>query len=188
MGSNWQDTQRFLFWTHMLSGAAGHTYGAQGIWNMEDGSGEGVGDAGSWGDFTWREASQFPGSHQLGIGRKFLERYEWYKFENHPEWAKLESWDKSERILYQPYASGIPGEVRVIYIPNFAMVGCNFIKKIRLYDLEENINYKAHYFNPRTGMNLKEFEIKYNEYGKCILSIDFSETKREDYVLVLEKG
>ena len=34
MGASWQDIQRFLFWTSMLSGSAGHTYGAQGMWAM----------------------------------------------------------------------------------------------------------------------------------------------------------
>ena len=32
MQTNFQDVQRHLFWSFMLSGAAGHTYGAAGIW------------------------------------------------------------------------------------------------------------------------------------------------------------
>src|SRR5687768_18549422 len=28
------DIQRLMFWTNMLSGAAGHTYGANGIWQV----------------------------------------------------------------------------------------------------------------------------------------------------------
>ena len=30
-GSSWEDVQRFLFWSHMLSGTAGHTYGTMPI-------------------------------------------------------------------------------------------------------------------------------------------------------------
>ncbi len=34
MGSNWEDVQRLMFWSCMLSGAAGHTYGASGSWQV----------------------------------------------------------------------------------------------------------------------------------------------------------
>ena len=34
MGGSWQEVQRFLFWTSLTMGSAGHTYGAQGIWGM----------------------------------------------------------------------------------------------------------------------------------------------------------
>ena len=33
MRSAFQDIERYLFWTSMLSGAAGHTYGAAGVWH-----------------------------------------------------------------------------------------------------------------------------------------------------------
>ena len=33
MQTNFQDVQRHMFWSFMLSGAAGHTYGAAGVWH-----------------------------------------------------------------------------------------------------------------------------------------------------------
>ena len=29
-----QEVERFMFWTSILNGAAGHTYGANGIWQV----------------------------------------------------------------------------------------------------------------------------------------------------------
>ena len=41
-------------------------------------------------------------------------RYPWWRFEPHPEWVDPH-WSKDN--YEQPYAAGIPGEVRVIFIP-----------------------------------------------------------------------
>ena len=108
MQQGFGDVQRHIFWMNMLSGAAGHTYGAAGIWHA------GVaGDHGNWGAWggqtydwtTWKEGMKYPGSTQLGIGKKLLEQYPWWRFEPHPDWAP------------GCFAAGIPGEVRFIYLP-----------------------------------------------------------------------
>lgn len=67
--------QRFLWWSHMLSGSAGFTYGAQGLWGMEDETYAGL--TGSWGEVGWREAAKLPGADHLGRGRRFLEEIAW---------------------------------------------------------------------------------------------------------------
>ena len=36
---------------------------------------------------TWKEGMNYPGATQLGIGKKLLEQYPWWRFEPHPEWA-----------------------------------------------------------------------------------------------------
>lgn len=84
---------RAMFWICMLNGAAGHTYGANGIWqcnrpgqphgNSPNGAPGGVG----YGTITWEEAMNLPGSSQLAIGKRLLEQYPWQRFEPHPEWA-----------------------------------------------------------------------------------------------------
>jgi hypothetical protein len=33
----------------------------------------------------------YPGSTQLGIGKKLLEQYPWHRFEPHPEWVDAAS-------------------------------------------------------------------------------------------------
>lgn len=189
LGSNWQDTQRFLFWTHMLSGAAGHSYGAQGVWGLNDGTF--VGHVGAWSDATWLDAHRLPGSRQVGIGRRFLERFDWQRFEPHPEWVEPH-WTAEHRQL--PYAAGIGREVRVIYLPSGALVdsgGSRFpLAEIRLCDLEPNGEYSSRYFNPRTGADLPEALISADELGEVTLrgrSPLNANPTMEDWVLVLRR-
>ena len=57
------EVQRLAFWSAMLSGAAGHTYGANGIWQMNTRH-EPFGPSphgGSWGDTPWEDAYRLPG-------------------------------------------------------------------------------------------------------------------------------
>jgi hypothetical protein len=71
---------REAFWAHLLnSGCAGHTYGANGIWqvNLPDrrfGASPGGHD---WGATPWREAMNQPGSTQLAHAKRFLLTLPW---------------------------------------------------------------------------------------------------------------
>ena len=135
--------QRFMFWACMLSGAAGHTYGANGIWQVNTReSPYGPSPHGmSWGDTPWEEAHQLPGSAQLGLGKRLLERYEWWRFEPHPEWVEPH-WTEDDYLL--PYAAGIPGEVRVIFLPFFT-------PNAAVKQMESDVRYRAFLFNPVNG-------------------------------------
>lgn len=62
-GSSWEDVQRFLFWSHLLSGSAGHGYGARGLWGCN--TADHPSNHGSGGAPTWREAAELPGAHRL---------------------------------------------------------------------------------------------------------------------------
>ena len=76
MGACTAEVQRFLFWTCIRLGAAGHTYGANGLWQMNSLSpSRHRGFTPNWGDAFWQDAMCLPGSAQVGLGRKFLERY-----------------------------------------------------------------------------------------------------------------
>jgi hypothetical protein len=191
MGLNWQDAQRFLFWTHILSGAAGHTYGAQGIWGLR-GDEKFVGLSGSWSDTTWKEAYQLPGSSQLGLAKKFLEQFEWQKFESHPEWIEPHADDKN---YFLAYAAGIPGKCRVIYFPGICYLFKNDVtdmfryQEIKILKIEKYVNYKSYYFNPRTGARLMEGDVKVDKKGEWVISSQrfSSNPSMEDWVLVLEK-
>jgi len=93
----------------MLAGAAGHTYGAAGIWHM--GTPEIHGNWGGWGlqpyDLTtWDEGMHFPGSAQLGRNKALLESLPWQQFQEHPEWVEADA-----------FAAGVPGKIAVIYQP-----------------------------------------------------------------------
>jgi hypothetical protein len=86
---------RRMFWVCMMNGAAGHTYGANGIWQANrKGQPHGPSPpAGSpptgYGVIAWDDAMNLPGSRQVGLGKKLLEQYAWQEFQPHPEWAEF---------------------------------------------------------------------------------------------------
>lgn len=73
---------REAFWAHLLnSGCAGHTYGANGVWQVnlpEQRFGKSPG-GNDWGGTPWRDAMNLPGSTQLSLARKFLLTLPWYQ-------------------------------------------------------------------------------------------------------------
>ena len=114
--------QRILFWTNMLSGAAGHCYGADAIWQFnteEELFGPTPGPGGHiWGNSPWEEAYQWKGSFYVGLGRKILGQFDWQQFEPHPEWIDPAA---DEDDVQDAYAAGIPGKIRVFYFPRGVM-------------------------------------------------------------------
>jgi hypothetical protein len=84
---------RRMFWSCMTNGAAGHTYGANGIWQVNrKGAPHGPSPhhpkgSNGYGVIAWDDAMNLPGSAQVGFGKKFFEQFQWQKFEPHPEWA-----------------------------------------------------------------------------------------------------
>jgi hypothetical protein len=117
MEASRQEVQRFLFWSALLSGAGGHTYGANGIWQVntrEKPYGPSP-DGQSWGGPAWDIAAALPGSGQLGLAKSLLLRYSWWKLEPKPElidphWSKQDYW--------KPFAAEIPGEAIIAFVPS----------------------------------------------------------------------
>ena len=62
------DVQRFMFWSCMLNGAAGHTYGAGGIWEMNTAAVRGS----DYDDPTWSEAMLIPRLVRTRAGQEAL--------------------------------------------------------------------------------------------------------------------
>lgn len=142
MQQGFGDVQRRIFWGNMLSGAAGHTYGAAGIWHASVEGDPGCASSAFGGSkvydwTTWREGMNYPGADQLGIGKKLLEHYPWSRFEPHPEWADANC-----------IAAGIPGEVRFIYQPRSGIYDW---KGPVVKNLEPGVTYHVFYFDPATG-------------------------------------
>jgi hypothetical protein len=169
MQQGFGDVQRRIFWQSLLSGAAGHTYGAAGIWHA------GVdGDHGNWGAWgrqpydwtTWKEGMNYPGSAQLGIAKKLLEKYPWQKFEPHPEWAP------------GCYAAGIPGEVRFIYLPRRNIYNWDGPE---VKDLEPNVDWHAYYWDPATGRKFDQGT------SKGVSTFQKNVPSPQDWVLVFER-
>lgn len=75
---------REAFWAHLLySGVAGHTYGANGIWQVnlpEQRFGKSP-TGFDWGGTPWREAMKLPGSTQLSQAKQLLLTLPWQTME-----------------------------------------------------------------------------------------------------------
>lgn len=177
IGASWENIQRFMFWSSILSGACGHTYGANGIWQVNTRQKPfGPSPHGrSWGDTAWEDAYQLPGSTQMGIAKRLLERYPWWRLQPHPEWVKPH-WNPKNYLAC--YSAGIPGELRIIFIP--VQVGVSPIIK----ELEQEVIYRAFYYDPRNGKEYPLGIVKPNikrEWTAPIFPIF------QDRILILEK-
>jgi hypothetical protein len=82
--THFEDFQRVAFWLGMLNGAAGFTYGANGVFEFY--SADQPFHRWKWSLISWEEGMNLPGSYQDGINSKLLRQYEWWRFEPHPEW------------------------------------------------------------------------------------------------------
>ena len=89
MGTITQPWPRRAFWSCVLNGAMGHTYGGNGIWQCnQPGIPHGASPhGGNYGNTPWQVAMNYSGSAECGHGKALLSRYEWQKFEPHPEWV-----------------------------------------------------------------------------------------------------
>jgi hypothetical protein len=194
-GTHLEDFQRTAFWLAMLNGAAGHTYGA-------DGTHEAYGanmplHRIRWSFRSWQEGMNLPGSTQVGLGANLLRRFEWWRFEPHPEWVtprgttlleprsanygwdyqysdvfdvpslmgsdpaqfndRLEAdypggeWKARHGNFRRPYAAGIPGQVRILYLPNIELV-----RRVppTVLGLEAGVSYQGYFWEPSMGMRV----------------------------------
>ena len=175
MQTNFQDVQRHLFWSLMLSGAAGHTYGAAGVWQASVEGDPGITPVY---DFTtWQEGMHYPGSGQLGRGKKLLEEYPWYRFEAHTDWVEPGC-----------YAAGIPGEVRFIFVPQRNIYNWTGPK---VQNLEPDVDWHAYYFDPATGRRFDRGEMKARKGDqRPSQPLEFRQEvpSPQDWILVLERS
>lgn len=153
MGGSKDEIQRFLFWTNLLQGACGHTYGAQGLWAMSSRDEPFRGTTGSWGDGFWQDVMHYPGSAHVGVGAGLLRRYPWWRLEASEEPAAMGAGRPFS------FVARIPGELIIAYLPcrcfppdmlgNQAGSGAPLAIRI-----EPGARYAASYLNPRTGAHL----------------------------------
>ena len=148
MNSSYADVQRYLYISSFMIGTCGHTYGANGIWQLNSREKSyGVSPHGAqWGDTPWEEAYQLPGSRHIGNCKKFLTQFEWWKFAYRPDWIERPCSLSAADGLF---AAGIPEKIRVIFCPNF---GGHFWGTVNILNLEKNIAYRAMRFNPVTNV------------------------------------
>jgi len=177
MQSNWQNVQRFMFWTSLLSGTAGYTYGAGGIWQMNTHaqphgpSPQGV----TYENTPWDVAAQLPGARQLGLGKELLTRYPWQEIHPLPDSVEPR-WNPDNYFL--PYAAGIQDEVRLIYIPGRIYQWSGPLVK----ELKEGAVYRAMYFDPITGVEYDLGRVTARDGGWQAPNVPLA----QDWILVVE--
>lgn len=149
--------QRFLFWSHVLSGAAGHTYGAQGMWASRRAQDPNPGIA--WGDATWQEAAALPGGRQLGQAADLLRTLDWSGLVPAPDALSVHA--TADRRAF-PYAARADGLV-VAYFPPLSMlplgIGVSFdMATVHVRGLEAG-TWRFAWWNPRAGTELESWDV-----------------------------
>jgi hypothetical protein len=203
-----EDFQRIAFWTTMLNGGAGHTYGANGV--FESYTADKPFHRIKWSFLTWQEGMQLPGAYQVGLAAKLLQEYRWWKMAPRPEWIspggttffeprsaiptedittvrhllnsglspneiadRFESeypggkWQEKNGTYSYPYIAGIPGELRIAYLPYFGLVRRS---APTIHQLEPGVRYQAYYWEPTTGTRIDLGEVENPKEGEQIFS------------------
>jgi hypothetical protein len=171
---------RMQFWTAMLSGCRGHTYGANGLWQLNR-PGQPFGPSPHGGDYggpPWQEARRLPGAAQVALGAAFLRRFGWWRFEPHPEWGEPAGTADNVNGLF---VAGIPRHVRIGYSYSVLQPGGRPSK--RILGLETDVVYQARYFDPRIGTEYPLGEVRGDADGAWTLPMT---PLLKDYVVALE--
>lgn len=174
------DIERFLFWTAMLSGAMGHTYGANGLWQVntrEQPYGKSPHGT-SWGNLPWDDAYRLPGSRHLGLGKRLLERYEWWRLEPHHDWITPHQ-TPEHRIA--AYAATIPGRAVICYLPGGDYVVYSNTMTVQTPNPARP--QRAYYYDPRTADEVDLGTIQTDAAGKFRIT---QPPLFQDWVLVVE--
>ncbi|HHY83525.1 MAG TPA: DUF4038 domain-containing protein [Clostridiales bacterium] len=174
------EIQRFVFWSAMLSGAAGHTYGANGLWqfNRKEDMLPALPGSASWGEILWEDAYKFPGSSQVGYGRQLLEKYEWWKLEPRQDYVEPSAGGDNYAL---PYAAEIPGKVQIYYFPGPVHP---WSPPIFIKGMQHGSKYNAYFYDPKSGRQYPLGEVEPGSDNRWKLPLP---PVMHDWVLVLEK-
>jgi hypothetical protein len=150
--SCWQDVQRFLFWSHMLSGAAGHTYGAMAIAAMND-RGDPYLPMTRCNSHVWQDAIGWAGSVELGVGKRVLQELRWWQLEPCPHLVQPHA---GPTDWFQPYAARLRDGGLVIYFPSVATQEGNDWRGVETLSISgmEDGSHDAIFVDPRNGNKL----------------------------------
>ncbi|OGG11393.1 hypothetical protein A2Z00_00475 [Candidatus Gottesmanbacteria bacterium RBG_13_45_10] len=110
LGNFGPSDQRYAFWTSVLSGAKGHTYGAHGIWQLANHDNF----MNHWGNSDWQEAIRYEGAKQIGLAKQWVMNIPWWKLT--PKNQILTP--KTETIHpFEPIIAHIHNQYVLVYLP-----------------------------------------------------------------------
>lgn len=140
-------TQRMLFWGSVLTGAPGHCYGCDSLWQMnrrDEPFGNTATMNRAWGNWPWDESHKWPGAAHVALGKRILERFDWWKLR--PRNERLEPHIRREdgSGLHAACAE-IPGECLLVYLAKSG------IARITFRDLRPLAGYQGYWISPIDG-------------------------------------
>ena len=178
LGTAWT---RAMFWLCLMNGAKGHTYGANGIWQVNrpnDPHGASPhGHGNGYGVITWEEAMRLPGSQHVAWGKKFLETLPWTELvpmSTSAGWADAPV--TAEDPLFAPQACGIGDRLRLVYVIE--------ARAIIVGDLAPRQLYQVTLFDPVSGERASAADVSADAAGKARFN---PPAFGHDWVLLLEK-
>jgi Protein of unknown function (DUF4038)/Domain of unknown function (DUF5060) len=87
-------------------------------------------------------------------------------------------WKAKGGNIFEPYAAGIPGKVRVIYVPCFGLF-CHTSPTV--LGLEAGVRYHAYYWEPTLGVKFDLGAIERPSPGAVLLEDNFEAGKNSDW-------
>ena len=151
--------QRWIFWHSVLTGSAGWTYGANGMFTANhEKQLFGIPHYGlCWGEQTWQEAVHFEGSKHVGCCRKYLNQYEWWKLK--PLTDVVEEPENTE-LYEETFAAEIGGHLIMAYMQKDVIklrkAGLPWL--IQFKNLRAGTKYQIKAYNP-----IRDYETKLGE-------------------------
>jgi len=162
-GSSRDDVQRLLFWSNVLQGLPGFSYGVEGIWQFNTPEQPfGPSPTGNvWGNVPWQTGMNYAGSKHLGQSAEFLRKLNWWELTPAPERV---SYHADIKNIYDPYASEL-GNGLLLY---FTKAGFRN-NQLKILDLKPEQPYQYIYFDPITGTEYPPVKITANEQGEWVV-------------------
>lgn len=117
----------------------------------------------------------FPGSTHVGIAKIILEGYSWWEFEPHPEWVAPSVDDEN---CWNPYSADIPGQVRIIYMPQYVVD-----RVVSVCEIEPGVRYEAKFVNPSNGNEIPIGIAEPDTDGQWLLPM---QPEMRDWIVILE--
>ena len=205
---NYPNFQRAAFWLSMLNGAAGHTYSAIGTWEAYTADKplhrfkwsfltwkEGMNLPGSYQvglgakllrQYPWWRFEPHP-EWVAPHGTTLLEPHsEVDQFDVLGSWEDVSEediprgeWKARNGTFHLPYAAGIPGEVRFIYIPHFSFAPDH--PPPTVLDLEPGVRYHAYFWEPALGIRIDMGAVQRPAMGARLFEDRFAEGKSPEW-------
>jgi hypothetical protein len=182
---------RAMFWLCLMNGAKGHTYGANGIWqvnrrNQPHGpSPTASSPPTGYGVISWDDAMNLPGSHHMAYGKRFFEALPWVDLQALPDGAAWADTTPSEtpgdgawyrdNPLFAPQACGLDDRLRAIYV----LAPWPIVVRA----LRPHATYRVTHFDPVSGERTPAGPARTDAAGEARFA---APTHGHDWVLQLE--